>query len=290
MSLLEERLSENTEVDATRDEKGQETAVAESPESEEQSTEELSAESSGEETSSSEKQEQTEQEEQASAEQEEAAKPWYEELGYKSEEEGIKGQRELRATDTRLMQENAEIKKELEQTKALMSQISQFFQEPEREEAQDPAIQELNQQLTNTPAFQGMVKFMKQLEDTNRRNDLRNELAAFKSAHPDFEKVEPEMAKELETMSDEERVWLINHPGGYSAAIKHLYDRIRVASFSKEVAEKQKIAEAAKKKVEEENQAAKNLGGDSLNADSFGGEIINPEQEKFDGSLSYFTG
>ena len=295
MGNLIEQLEEANEVviEDSQANSGQETEVkADSPdESKTDGLEELKTDSPKEPDTSSEEpvKESTEQEDIKVEGQEPEEKPWYEEFGYKSQEEALKGHQEMRAMDTRLSQNNAELEKKLATQDATIAQLRQFFESPKEEVAEDPAILELNEQLRDTPIMQEVATVLHEIDQQNRSQRLVNEVSSFKSAHPDFEKFEPVMAEIMNGYSDAKKKWLMVEPDGYGGALTYLYDQARIQSFHKEFKEKKELAATEKQKQKEQNRENMNIGGDAIGALSNGGGRVENKDKEFDGSLSYFT-
>ncbi len=295
MTNLIEQLEEANEVviEDSQANSGQETEVkADSPdESKTDGLEELKTDSPEKPETSSEEpvKESTEQEELKVEGQETEEKPWYEEFGYKSQEEALKGHQEMRAMDTRLSQNNAELEKKLAMQDATIAQLRQFFDSSKEEVVEDPAIMELNEQLRNTPFMQEVATALHEIDQQNRSQRLVNEVSSFKSTHPDFEKLEPVMAEIMNGYSDVKKQWLMSTPGGYGESLDYLYKEARIESFFKEVGEKKELAASEKQKQKEQNRDNINIGGDAIGALTNGGGRVENKDKEFDGTLSYFT-
>ena len=237
----------------------------------------------------------TGQEAAAADEGQEGERQWYEEFGYKSPEEAIKGLREMRAMDTRVSQENANLKKEMEGYKATLEQMQAYFKggDQEREVEDNPELADLDEKIMKTPTMKNVVAFLGEVSEDRRREKIAGEIAAFKSDHADYSEYEKDMAEILTSYGEEGARWLFAGPKGTAGALKQLYDQARINKFSADAVAKAKLAEEQKKKVETENKNAANLLGEHVDSDILntnGGIVVKQEEESpFDGTLSYFT-
>lgn len=222
---------------------------------------------------------------------EENAKPWYEEAGFKTEADAVKSYKELRAYDTRLAQEKAEIEKRMAGYEATIQQLQKFFAEPTREETEDPESAELNEKIVKTPAMKEVINFLGELQEERRRMQLSSELNTFKQNHPDYSDYEKTMADILGGMDEKAQAWLMYHPGGYPAALDYLYNEAKIKNFTVDLEKKKALAADEKKKSDELARGSINLTGEAIDPAIYGGgNAVNPDKDQpFDGTLRYFT-